>query len=161
MPRIGLSEGWTRIPEGIHVLKITKVSYKENFGKLEITMKTVEGQSHIERFYLLKKNHESNEGALNAFSYFARAAMNDYEVADIDPEELVGRYMRCTVEHEVVPDEDNPGKTKTYVHLVDKVSADGYDEPERASVAQKTSPPAPDTRKGAGKPAFDLDSLLS
>ena len=149
MPRIGLSETWSLIPEGVHVFKITKVYYKENFGKLEITMKTDKGQSHVERFSLIGKNHEPNEGALNAFSYFARAAMNDYETMDVDPEDLVGRYIRCTVEHEEVPGKDNPEKMYKFIRLVDKVPADGYDESERtpAQPPQKTT--------------FDLDSLLS
>ena len=37
MPRIGLSETWSLIPEGVHVFKITRTNYDEKFGKLEIT----------------------------------------------------------------------------------------------------------------------------
>ena len=112
-------------------------------------MKTDKGQSHVERFSLIGKNHEPNEGALNAFSYFARAAMNDYETMDVDPEDLVGRYIRCTVEHEEVPGKDNPEKMYKFIRLVDKVPADGYDESERTPA----QPPQTTT--------FDLDSLLS
>lgn len=74
---IGLSEGFTLIPEGTHVFKITAVNYKEAFGKLEITMQTQSGAKHIERFSLLKTDGSPNEGALNAFSYFAKTALND------------------------------------------------------------------------------------
>ena len=35
MPRIGLSETWSLIPEGVHVFKITRTNYDEKFGKLE------------------------------------------------------------------------------------------------------------------------------
>ena len=35
--------GYSVIPEGTHVLKITKVEYKEEFGKLLITMETRTG----------------------------------------------------------------------------------------------------------------------
>lgn len=157
MPRIGLSETWSLIPEGVHVFKITRTNYDEKFGKLEITMKTASGQTHVERFSLIGKNRKPNEGALNAFSYFARAAMNDYETADVDPEELVGRYIRCTVEHEEVPGKDNPEKMYKFVRLTDKVPADGYDEPERSRTAPKTSQSAPPKQKTT----FDLDSLLS
>ena len=40
MAKIGLSDGFSLIPEGTHVFKITGVSYKEAFGKLEVTMQT-------------------------------------------------------------------------------------------------------------------------
>ena len=33
MAKIGLSEGFTLIPEGTHVFKITAVNYKEAFGR--------------------------------------------------------------------------------------------------------------------------------
>lgn len=39
MAKIGLTEGFTLIPEGTHVFQITDVKYKEDFGKLEIYMK--------------------------------------------------------------------------------------------------------------------------
>lgn len=54
MAKIGLSDGFSLIPEGTHIFKITGVSYKEAFGKLEITMQTQSGAKHIERFSLLK-----------------------------------------------------------------------------------------------------------
>lgn len=72
MAKIGLSDGFSLIPEGTHIFKITGVSYKEAFGKLEITMQTQSGAKHIERFSLLKTDGSPNEGALNAFSYFAK-----------------------------------------------------------------------------------------
>ena len=34
MAKIGLTEGFTLIPEGTHVFKITEVKYKEVFGKM-------------------------------------------------------------------------------------------------------------------------------
>ena len=36
MAKIGLSEGFSVIPEGTYVFKITKVNYKEDFGKMEV-----------------------------------------------------------------------------------------------------------------------------
>lgn len=54
MAKIGLTEGFSLIPEGTHVFKITDVKYKEEFGKLEVTMQTQGGSKHIERFSLLK-----------------------------------------------------------------------------------------------------------
>ena len=41
MAKIKLSEGgYTPIPEGEHIFKITKSTYDEDFGKLEVEMVT-------------------------------------------------------------------------------------------------------------------------
>ena len=80
MAKIGLTEGFTLIPEGTHVFKITEVNYKEDFGKMEVVMQTAKGQKHIERFSLLNKDGEPNQGGLNAFSYFAKTALDDFTV---------------------------------------------------------------------------------
>ena len=82
MAKIALSKGFTLIPEGIHIFQITDVVYKEEFGKLEVKMKTAKGQSHTERFNLMKSDGSVNEGAINAFSYFARTALNDYTLTE-------------------------------------------------------------------------------
>ena len=87
MAKIGLTEGFTLIPEGTHVFKITEVNYKEDFGKMEVVMQTAKGQKHIERFSLLNKDGEPNQGGLNAFSYFAKTALDDFTVKDIDDQE--------------------------------------------------------------------------
>ena len=60
MAKIGLSEGFTLIPKGVHVFQITKVTYKEDFGKMEVTMRIATGQTHTERFSLLNKDGEPN-----------------------------------------------------------------------------------------------------
>ena len=56
--KIGLTEGFSLIPEGSHVFQITEVKYKEDFGKMEVTMQTATGQKHTERFSLLDKDGE-------------------------------------------------------------------------------------------------------
>ena len=151
MGKITLSEGFTPIPEGTHIFKIVGVDYKEAYGKLEIKMKTAKGQTHIERFSLIKQDGSSNEGALNAFSYFARTAMNDYTAQDIDPEELIGYYIECDVEHEIVPSSKDPKKTLTFTRLTEKRPAEGYDESE-VPVAPQASVKKSDE--------LDLDTLL-
>lgn len=156
MAKIALTEGFSPIPEGTHIFKITEVSYKEEFGKLEVKMKTAKGQTHTERFNLLKKDGSANEGAYNAFSFFAKTALQDYTLTGIDHNDLVGHYIRCTVKHDVLPSNRDPNKTVTFVHLEDKAPADGFDEKEVQSPAQmKAAPTASKTSNG-----FDLDSLL-
>ena len=100
---------------------------------------------------------------MNAFSYFARTALNDYTAQDIDPEELVGYFIECDVEHDIQPSNKNPNKTVTFARLADKRPAEGYDEEE------VITPPAP-VKKAASTPSakktevkseeIDLDALL-
>lgn len=159
MAKIGLSEGFTLIPEGTHVFKITAVNYKEAFGKLEITMQTQSGAKHIERFSLLKTDGSPNEGALNAFSYFAKTALNDFSLTEIDHEDLVGCFIECDVEHDVQPNKNKPDKTVTFAQLADKRPSEGWDEGEAPSPTP-ASKPAPAASQTAKKPSFDLNALL-
>lgn len=138
MAKIALSGGFSLIPEGTHIFQIIDVVYKEEFGKLEIKMKTAKGQTHTERFNLMKSDGSMNEGAINAFSYFAKTAMNDYTLSDIDHQDLIDCFLECTVEHNVLPSNKDPNKTVTFVRLADKSPADGFDEevaPQKASGA--------------------------
>lgn len=163
MGKITLSEGFSPIPEGTHIFKIVGVDYKEAYGKLEIKMKTAKGQVHPERFFLLNKDGTPNEKALKAFTYFAKTALNDYTAQEVDPEELVGCFIECDVEHDIQPSNKNPNKTVTFPRLKDKRPAEGYDEEE------VITPPAP-TKKAASTPPakkteiksenIDLDALL-
>lgn len=161
MGKIALSEGFTIIPEGTHIFKIVEVNYKEAYGKLEIKMETAKGQKHIERFSLIKQDGSPNEGALNAFSYFAKAAIGDYDLQDIDPEELVGFFIECDVEHDIQPSNRNPNKTVTFVRLADKRPAEGFNEEEVVTTpppAKKTAPAVKKTEVKAKE--LDLDTLL-
>ena len=152
MAKIGLSEGFSLIPTGTHVFQIVDVDYKEDFGKMEVVMKTASGQKHVERFALLNREGEVNEGGLNAFSYFAKVALNDFSLTEIDHEDLVGCFIRCEVEHEEVESNRTPGKMLTFVRLGDKEPADGYDE-------VPATKPAP-AEKSTSKKSFDLNSIL-
>ena len=119
---------------------------------MEITMTLASGQKHIERFSLLTKNGEPNEGGLNAFSFFAKTAMNDYTLSEIDHEDLVGHYIRCEVNHEEVESNRNPGKMLSFVRLGNKEPADGYDEVPVKKTAETSAP--------VEKKRLDLNSLL-
>lgn len=148
MAKIALSEGFSLIPEGTHIFKIIEVSYKEEFGKLEVRMKTAKGQTHTERFNLMKQDGSMNEGVYNAFSFFAKTALQDYTLTEIDHNDLVGRYIQCSVEHDVQHSKRDSDKTVTFIHLGDKSPADGFDEEDvRTPVSKKSG-------------GFDLDSLL-
>ena len=147
MAKIGLTEGFSLIPEGTHIFKITAVTYKEEFGKLEVTMQTQGGSKHIERFSLLRTDGSPNEGAYNAFSYFAKAALNDFTLTEIDHEDLVGCFIECDIEHDVQENKNQPGKTVTFVRLASKRASEGW------GAATTSAEPK--------KPSMDLNALLS
>ena len=127
MARITMTGGFQRIPEGVQVLKITKAEYDEDFGKVTFVLENAKGQSCQERFGLLNQDNTPNEKALSAFSFFAKTAMNNFDLVDVDPVELVGHYIRAEVIHNQVPSNKEPGKMMTFVNLGEKSPADGFD----------------------------------
>jgi hypothetical protein len=151
MAKIKLSKGgFTPIAEGEHIFKITKSTYDEDFGKLEIEMTIASGQKHIERFSLIRNDGEINEGALNAFSYFAKTALNNFNLDEIDHNDLVGCYIQATVEHEKVPSKNDPAKTVTFLRLTDQAPASGFEKEEKREKSNEN-----DTSG-----SIDLDDLL-
>lgn len=103
MARIPMTSGFTLIPEGGYIFRIYEAHYDEDFGRIEIKLVTAKGQTHTERFSIKDKNDNFNEKALGAFSYFAKTAMNDFELEDIDPNVLVDHYIWAEVKHTSVP----------------------------------------------------------
>lgn len=82
MARIPMTSCFVIIPEGEYVFRIYDATYDEDFGRIEIKLVNAQGATHTERFSIKDKNDEYNEKALNAFSYFAKTAMNDYTMED-------------------------------------------------------------------------------
>ena len=139
MAKISLISGFSIVPEGRHIFKITDVTYKEDFGKLEIKMQTENGNTHIERFSLLRANGDVNEGANKAFSFFAKTALDDFTVTEIDPSELVGCYIECEVTHEIVESTKKPGEMLTFAQLGEKNPAKGFSEEERVLTGESNN----------------------
>lgn len=171
MAKIALSDSTFAVcPEGTHIFRIDAVNYKEDFGKLEVTMKTKEGYTHIERFNFVKTNGESNEIAIGIFSLFAKIALQDFDLEEIDHTDLVGCYIKCEVTHDVQPNKNDPSKNITFSRLGSKAQADGFEdgEPTPAPAAPKKTAPAPvkatpaATPKTAAAPGkkVDLASIL-
>ena len=145
MARIPMTGGFQIMPEGEQVLKITKAEYDEDFGKATFILENVKGQTCQENFNLLNQDGTPNEKALNAFSFFAKNAMNDFDMEDVDPTELIGRFIRAEVIHNKVPSTKDPTKMMTFVNLGNKSPATGFD-----GVAAEP----------AKTPALDLSALL-
>ena len=159
MAKIKLAQStYSVIPEGEHVFQISAAEYDEDFGKVTFEMVTASGQKHTEIFNLIKADGEVNEGALNAFSYFAKVALNDFNVDEIDPQDLVGRYMRCVVSHDVRPHKNDPNRTVTFVRLGDKFPADGFESESKKTDGPKTKKTEQSVPAASG--AIDLDAIL-
>ena len=103
MAKMKLSEStFTLIPEGTTTFKVMEVddSKYDDFGKLAVKLQTADGKTHTETFTLTKTNGELNEGALKAWSYFARTCLNNFSADEIDTQDIVGCYITATVKHE-------------------------------------------------------------
>ena len=159
MARIPMTSGFVLIPEGEYVFRIYDATYDEDFGRIEVKLVNAQGLTQTERFSIKDKNDEFNEKALNAFSYFAKTAMNDYSIEDIDPADLINHYIRAEVVHTSMPNRNDPTKTVTFANLGDKSPADGFDtEPVARALSLGSKPVA-----AAPKPqttGLDIDSLL-
>lgn len=119
---------FTTIPEGEHTFKIVEAEYKADFGKMIITMATKTGLKHVERYSLIKTNGETNEGALKAFSFMAKTALNDFALDEIDENDLVGCYLKGVVTHSKTPSTKNPDKMMTFTNLSDIEPALGFED---------------------------------
>ena len=131
MAKMKLSESkFKLIAEGTHTFKVMEVddSKYEDFGKLTVKLQTSKGENHSENFTLLKGDGEINEGALKAWSYFARTCLNNFQADEIDTQDIVGCYITATVKHETYTRTkgDNAGTEGVSVRLNDYTTASGF-----------------------------------
>lgn len=153
MAKMKLSEStFTLIPEGVTTFKVMEVddSKYSDFGKLAVKLQTAKGETHTETFSLMKKGGELNEGALRAWSYFARTCLGNYQADEIDTQDIVGCYITATVKHETFTRTkgDRAGEEGTSVRLNDYATATGFP----SSPAKDKSP-----ADGAMNPPEDVD----
>lgn len=157
MSRIGLTGGFTLIPEGTYTFYIYDCTYDEDYGKMVVKMITADGFKYDERFSLKDDNDLPNERALNAFSFFAKTAMNNYSLDEIDHTDLKGHYIQMQIVHNEVVSKKN-GKTMIFANSGTKAVAEGFtSEPVpmvAALIAPKESTPPPTIKP------IDLDALL-
>lgn len=158
---------FTVCPEGRHIFRIYKVDFNPDFGKVVVHMVNAQGITHRENFGLMRADGSMNEGACNAFSFFARTALNDFSREAIDHEELVNHYIGAEVVHTVQPNKNDPTKTVTFANLVgEKWVANGFDATpvSRAlTLGTETSvatTPAPVAETPAPTTGLDLNALL-
>jgi hypothetical protein len=131
MAKMKLSESTFKlVPEGVTVFKVMEVddSKYEDFGKLSVKLQTARGETHTETFTLVDKNGELKEGALKAWSYFARTCLNNFQADEIDTQDIVGCYIQATVKHETytLTKGERKGQEGTSVRLNDYTTASGF-----------------------------------
>ena len=158
---------FTVCPEGKHIFRIYKVDFNQDFGKVVVYMVNAQGITHRENFGLMRADGSMNDAACNAFSYFARTALNDYSREAIDHTELVGRYIGAEVVHTVQPNRNDPTKTVTFANLTgSKWVAEGFDTtPVKRALTLGTEPEAPKAEPTVAEApvqttGLDLNALL-
>ena len=158
MATIQMTSGFSICPEGRHIFRIYKVDYDKDFGKLAVHLITAKGITHIERFSLMGANGEMNDKACNAFSFFAKTALNDFSIEEIDHTDLVNHYIGGEIVHTTSPNRNDPTKTVTFANITNKWVADGFDtEPcKKALELGNASAPAEQPAEGV-----NLDNLLN
>lgn len=138
MAMIHLSVGGYRpIPEGTHIFQIASVEYDKDFGQIRIELRTEDGKSHRERYNLMRADGTANDGAMNAFSFFAKTALGDFEATDIDTDELVGHFVKAEVVHREVDSTKNPGQKTTVVNLGKVYTASSFRDLDEAPAPVK------------------------
>ena len=133
MAKMKLTEStFQLIPEGVTVFKVMSVddSKYDDYGKLVVKLQTARGETHNEQFTLLNKKGELNEGALKAWSYFARTCLNNYRADEIDTQDIVGCYIQATVKHEEYESNREAGKMLKSARLNDYAVATGFGSSE-------------------------------
>ena len=168
MAIIPMTSGFTLCPKGVQVFRIYKVDYDEEFGKLVIHLVNAQGITTQERFSLMSNDGSINERACNAFSFFAKTALNDYSLEAVDPAILVDHYIKADVTHTELPSRTDPTKKVTFANLGDKWVADGFDTTPVAKAltlgkeATAQAPAAPVAQPApAATTGLDLNALLN
>ena len=156
MAIIPMRSGFVTCPEGRHIFRIYKVDYDADFGKLAVYMVNAQGITHIERFSLMSTNGEMNDRACNAFSFFAKTALNNFQLEEIDHTDLINHYIGGEIVHTTMPNRNDPTKTVTFVNITEKWVADGFDtKPVEKALTLGNDAPEPKVDTGV-----DLNSLL-
>lgn len=114
------------LEEGVHNFKIVAVDFKEDFMKLSITLRTKYGAETYVNFNFLGNDGKPNEVANRIFSFFARTALHDKDVKQVDPETLVGRYVQATASKRTYTNKD--GEEKTAFDIKNFKEINGFDD---------------------------------
>lgn len=119
------------------LLRITKAKYDTEYGKVEIVLENENGEIVNNNYNLIDNDGSTNEGALKAFSYFARVAVGDWGRDDIEDEDLVGCFVRCDIEMKTGKKEDKNGNIMEFANIVKSYMTDDAFEPKKKEKSAK------------------------
>ena len=111
----------------------------------------------------MNQDGSSNDNACNAFSFFAKNALNDFSVPAVDPMTLVDRYIKLEVTHTEAPSTKKQGETVTFANVKNPSVAHGFDTApctkaltlgKEVNIPTTPAPEAPAT-------GLDLNALLN
>ena len=163
MAMIPMTNTFSICPKGEQIFRIYKVEYNEEFGKLIVHLVNAQGNIVQNRFSLMNQDGSTNDKACNAFSFFAKNALNDFSVPAVDPMTVVDHYIKLEVIHDVKPSTKKEGETVTFVNVKNPSVANGFDtEPCAKALAlgkevNIPTTPAPETPTTG----LDLNALLN
>lgn len=170
MAKVQLSDSFQVCPEGIHTFKIIEAKYDTQFQVITLKLKTGDGYIDREQYSLVNSDGEINEAALGSFSYMARCAFGDPDLQDIDPEKLVGFFVKAKVTHTQSESKKIPGKILTFSNLSEIEPGDPNDwnaalqaknERITARTTGQSVAPTPTINQAQRSAAgFDLDALF-
>ena len=147
------------VPEGYHTFRIKSATYEDKFGRVTIVVETKDGSTISEKYGLINPTtRQPNEPAMKAFSYFVRIALQDWNIADVDPETLVGHFIAARVEHTLVESKTRIGETLTFPTLKEKWSANGFDD--FSMVKDRDGNPIPIAPVAHADPVVNPDTTL-
>ena len=164
MALIPMTNTFSICPKGEQVFRIYKVEYNEEFGKLIVHLVNAQGNIVQNRFSLINQDGSPNEKACNAFSFFAKNALNDFSIPAVDPMTLVDRYIKLEVTHTEAPSTKKEGETVTFVNVKNPSVASGFDTTpcEKAlTLGKVATAPAPTPAPAAPTTGLDLNALLN
>lgn len=118
MARIELTEGFANLHVGRdQVLTIIDVDYDEKFNKAVVTFEDEDHGTGTEQFNMGRGSKPSNAQrvARNIFSTLAKRALRDWDLEDIDPDDLVGQQVMADILENEGMNKD--GEKRMYTHL--------------------------------------------
>lgn len=170
MAMIPLTDAFEVIPEGEDIFRIYATEYKEAFGALKVYLVNAKGRTVIMNYKFTDNSGQPNDTAYRQFSWFARTALNDRDLTNVDPEKLYDHYVLAEVVHATVADREDPTKTRIFANLKNFKVADGFavTPVERAltlgTIGRTPAPekkPEPPKEVTSPTSAADLMALLS
>lgn len=105
------------LPTGKYVFTVQDIKYDPAFQRVDMKLATETGRTLFQTFYFMTKDDRPNDVQRSLFSRMAKAAMNDKNLKNVDPDLLMGKSFKAEVTHTVLPSKTNPNDTVTFVNL--------------------------------------------